>query len=203
MRRKKLLVFFMAICMVVVAFAGSAYAEPAPTAPPTSEPSPTSEPVPADPPAPDPAPTPTPAPENDPSVSVQAVGCSNSSCTGKDPQANGCGADSYTTKRRYDTVGGAVTLELRYSFACNAYWARLTTNTASSIYRRAYIREYDRNHTYLRGYAKTIGNGASGTFSGWTKMIGYHGARDVRACWRLTYGPGRDPYGSTYCTAFD
>ncbi|MGW4638056.1 DUF2690 domain-containing protein [Sphaerisporangium sp. NPDC004334] len=177
---------FVIAAVIALISAPPTYADPEPVATPTSEQTA----------------LPTPTPENDPAVSVQAVGCNNSSCTGKDPQAQGCGADAWNTRTRYDTVGGAITLELRYSPACNAQWTRITVDTYSGIYRRAYIREYDGDYNYLRGYSKDIGNGASGTFSGYTKMIGFNGYRYVRACWRNIYGIGGDPWGPTYCTSY-
>ncbi|MET7357415.1 XRE family transcriptional regulator [Streptomyces sp. NPDC005562] len=50
--------------------------------------------------------------------------CEGAECAGKDPEKMGCGGDLATTASRA-TVGKAV-IEVRYSAACGAAWARIT-----------------------------------------------------------------------------
>jgi hypothetical protein len=57
-------------------------------------------------------------------AAAAGVGCDyNRSCTGKDPQAMGCSADAYTMDS-VTPAGGGTSVELRYSPACFAVWAR-------------------------------------------------------------------------------
>ncbi|MEV1024505.1 XRE family transcriptional regulator [Streptomyces sp. NPDC050264] len=51
------------------------------------------------------------------------VQCVGDSCTGKDPEAMGCGGDFADSPTR--AVVGAVTVEVRYSKTCKAAWARI------------------------------------------------------------------------------
>ncbi len=53
-----------------------------------------------------------------------AVGCYAGTCTGKDPSAQGCGADATTIDSRTE---GTDLLELRFSRACWAAWVRFTS----------------------------------------------------------------------------
>jgi hypothetical protein len=62
------------------------------------------------------------------STAYAAPSCSGASCQGKDPQANGCSADATTL---YDFGGG---IQLRYSGACDAAWARYTGPPVSAGY---------------------------------------------------------------------
>lgn len=56
-----------------------------------------------------------------------AVYCYGASCAGKDPSAMGCAPDAYTVHVVFvDRLGRYEGLELRYSPACNANWARLS-----------------------------------------------------------------------------
>ncbi|NEB78468.1 YjfA family protein, partial [Streptomyces sp. SID14478] len=52
------------------------------------------------------------------------VQCVGAGCTGKDPEAMGCGGDFADSPSR--AVVGAVTVEVRYSKTCKAAWARVT-----------------------------------------------------------------------------
>ncbi|MFB7470068.1 DUF2690 domain-containing protein [Kitasatospora sp. NPDC056184] len=54
-------------------------------------------------------------------AAVQA-GCHGSGCTGQDPRAKGCDADARTVA---DAWFGNVRLQLRYSPACAANWAKI------------------------------------------------------------------------------
>ncbi|KOG88533.1 membrane protein, partial [Streptomyces varsoviensis] len=52
------------------------------------------------------------------------VKCVGQDCTGKDPEAMGCGGASATSPASA-TIGSAY-VEVRYSKVCGAYWARIT-----------------------------------------------------------------------------
>lgn len=54
---------------------------------------------------------------------VAEVGCTGVGCTGKDPEAMGCGRPNATTVT--DVTVGTTLLELRYSDACQAVWGRI------------------------------------------------------------------------------
>lgn len=60
---------------------------------------------------------------------AHAAGCYAASCTGKDPVAEGC--TGATTVLSNSAEGGQFVIELRYSAACDAYWARATINEPS------------------------------------------------------------------------
>lgn len=69
------------------------------------------------------------------------VGCYGEACNGKDPGAMGCEADATTAATSnivspFGTVVG--TISIRRSTACNAVWARASTN-AGTAYIRAEI----------------------------------------------------------------
>jgi hypothetical protein len=51
------------------------------------------------------------------------VGCFGNGCNGLDPNVEGCGADAITVD--HASTGG-VTIELRWSAACGANWARIS-----------------------------------------------------------------------------
>ncbi|MFI6419830.1 DUF2690 domain-containing protein [Streptomyces sp. NPDC050842] len=69
-------------------------------------------------------PSPT-APTAAPSVSLPAgVKCAGPGCTGRDPEAMGCGGPLATTVAR--TRVGTAQLEVRHSETCAAAWARIT-----------------------------------------------------------------------------
>lgn len=68
---------------------------------------------------------------------ANAVGCDGGSCTGRDPNVQGCSADadtvaSYVTSTPseigYNT--GSLYVELRHSRACRARWVRTTLSNA-------------------------------------------------------------------------
>lgn len=56
-----------------------------------------------------------------------AAGCYNAGCTGKNPEAMGCGADARTLEQLH--IEGTV-FEIRYSAACDAHWARISEQGA-------------------------------------------------------------------------
>ncbi|WP_217144661.1 XRE family transcriptional regulator [Streptomyces sp. AC627_RSS907] len=68
-------------------------------------------------------PSPSPTASSNPQL-PPGVKCSGDLCTGKDPEAMGCGGDLVTTAATA-TVGTAA-VEVRYSKTCGAAWARVT-----------------------------------------------------------------------------
>lgn len=64
--------------------------------------------------------------KSDPAIATTRqldVNCFADSCTGKNPKLAGCGGDSWTAAL---TESGSVYIELRYSDACKAAWARIS-----------------------------------------------------------------------------
>src|SRR3712207_2069468 len=58
-----------------------------------------------------------------PAATTSAVGCYGAGCTGKDPQAN-CSSSPVATRESKSFSNGLFTIQLRYSAACGAFWAR-------------------------------------------------------------------------------
>jgi hypothetical protein len=77
-------------------------------------------------------------------TAFSAASCYNTTCKGKDPSAQGCGADAYTLTEFTDWP---FRVELRYSPACYAAWTRVSTpsGTPGSYCNTAFaqIRGYD------------------------------------------------------------
>ncbi|MET7935099.1 DUF2690 domain-containing protein [Streptomyces sp. NPDC005322] len=61
------------------------------------------------------------------------VKCAGADCTGKDPEAMGCGGASATTTA--DVTVGTAYVEVRYSRACGAAWARITRAAPGDLIR--------------------------------------------------------------------
>ena len=69
-----------------------------------------------------------------PQLTQAKAGCYGAGCRGRDPQAMGCSRDAVTLASKY-RFGFQV--ELRYSRACNAKWARtmnINNATASAVF---------------------------------------------------------------------
>ncbi|WP_267242988.1 helix-turn-helix domain-containing protein [Streptomyces sp. PR69] len=65
------------------------------------------------------------SPSPDASALPPGVKCGGADCTGQDPEAMGCGGQFARTVSR-TTLGTATLVELRYSTACKAAWARIS-----------------------------------------------------------------------------
>ncbi|MEV6650430.1 DUF2690 domain-containing protein [Streptomyces sp. NPDC051219] len=102
------------------------------------------------------------------------VKCTGDDCTGKDPEAMGCGGTLATTTAKA-TVGTAL-VEVRYSKTCGAAWARITQATP--------------------GDTVQITSGGSGAQNGtvnadkdaYTPMTAVAEGTDAKACATLTTG---------------
>ncbi|MFI9581067.1 XRE family transcriptional regulator [Streptomyces sp. NPDC052236] len=68
--------------------------------------------------------TPSASPATSAPALPAGVKCGGAACTGKDPEAMGCGGEFAETVSR--TYVGMALLELRYSKTCQAAWARVT-----------------------------------------------------------------------------
>ncbi|WP_372351408.1 helix-turn-helix domain-containing protein [Streptomyces sp. KL116D] len=59
------------------------------------------------------------------SVTTAAKGCHGADCTGKDPEAYGCGIDPVPTTLRRRAFPGGTVVKLRHGPDCAAVWARI------------------------------------------------------------------------------
>ncbi|MFF2194065.1 DUF2690 domain-containing protein [Streptomyces sp. NPDC058157] len=90
------------------------------------------------------------------------AGCYGNSCWGKDPIEMGCNADAYTVESKSTTSGR---IELRYSAACAANWARLVNGAGHQFIVQA-----------PNGYASWVATSSNS----WTDMV--DGTVENRAC---------------------
>lgn len=111
------------------------------------------------------------------------VKCSGSDCSGKDPEAMGCGGQHAATSSS-GWVGPSF-VEVRYSKVCKASWARITSATTDDALR-------------ITGPDGQSERDAVGTTNdAYTPMVAVRGPDDARACATLKAGgkgctvPGR------------
>lgn len=111
-----------------------------------------------------------------PAQSAQAaVGCYGDYCSGKDPNATGCGADAKTvasTTVDFRTWWGAYvdvgTLEVRWSAKCKTNWARLSMFRGAEEYKGIELRQDSGYSVHYYSGGKVPGTSA-GVY--WTPMI--------------------------------
>lgn len=60
-----------------------------------------------------------------PAAVTQAKGCHGGGCTGKDPEAYGCGVDPVPRTLRQQRFPGGTVVKIRYGASCGAVWARI------------------------------------------------------------------------------
>ncbi|GAA2327205.1 XRE family transcriptional regulator [Streptomyces kunmingensis] len=103
------------------------------------------------------------------------VQCVGAGCTGKDPEAMGCGGDLADSPTR--AVVGAVTVEVRYSKTCKAAWARIQGATPG-------------DSVQLRSSAESSKKGLVGDADtdAYTPMVAVGSASDAKACATLASG---------------
>ncbi|MFG3409086.1 DUF2690 domain-containing protein [Streptomyces sp. NPDC048142] len=101
------------------------------------------------------------------------VECSGADCTGKDPEAMGCGGDFARTAA--DVVVGGSKIEVRYSEVCSAAWARLTEAAVGDTVR-------------ITGDVGGQDSEVMGDTDAYTPMIAVEEASDAKACATLTSG---------------
>ncbi|MCW5251592.1 helix-turn-helix domain-containing protein [Streptomyces sp. SHP 1-2] len=125
-----------------------------------------------------------PAAEAEPSPSPTAattaalppgVKCGGDVCTGKDPEAMGCGGELVTTAA--STTVGAAAVEVRYSSTCGTAWARVTQAGAG-----------DQVRISAGGDPQSSPVVAAGSTSAYTPMVAVRDAADARACVTLAAG---------------
>lgn len=110
--------------------------------------------------------------------SASAASCYGSSCTGKDPQAQGC-ASGAVTKSSFvghwrNNIGKDPYVELRHSGACNARWVRVTAGESDfgcggGATPQIRIRNYTSGGTLL---SEQIRSFSACTTGAWTYMVG-------------------------------
>ncbi|MFJ4711089.1 XRE family transcriptional regulator [Streptomyces sp. NPDC088785] len=118
-------------------------------------------------------------PSKSPTTSAPAlppgVKCVGDACTGKDPEAMGCGGELVESAAKV-TVGAA-NVEVRYSKTCKAAWARIQLAAPGD------------GVTLSAGSATAqksrVGDGDTGTY---TPMIGVGSAAEAKACGTLAAG---------------
>ncbi|MEV7374557.1 DUF2690 domain-containing protein [Streptomyces sp. NPDC090301] len=125
-------------------------------------------------------PTTTAPPTTRPADLPPGVQCAGPDCTGRDPEAMGCGGPLATTVAR--AVVGAAQVEVRYSETCGAAWARLTGGAPRDTV------------TIRAGDAERRATVAAGTDTAatetdaYTPMVAVATATEARACGRLADG---------------
>ncbi|MEU2079737.1 DUF2690 domain-containing protein [Streptomyces sp. NPDC013489] len=125
-------------------------------------------------------PTTTAPPTTRPADLPPGVQCAGPDCTGRDPEAMGCGGPLATTVAR--AVVGAAQVEVRYSETCGAAWARLTGGAPRDTV------------TIRAGDAERRATVAAGTDTvatetdAYTPMVAVASAAEAQACGRLADG---------------
>lgn len=115
-----------------------------------------------------------------------AVGCHGSGCNGKSPVTMGCDADAVSINRVVDqdnasggTFGRQV-VTLRYSWRCNASWARVTASAGGTA-------AVTTSRAYMGGYQTSTKRTMSGAGSLYSKM---RSGSAINACGRTSYNHG-------------
>ncbi|MEU4980318.1 DUF2690 domain-containing protein [Streptomyces sp. NPDC021969] len=120
-------------------------------------------------------PSPSPTVSSDPKL-PPGVKCSGDACTGKDPEAMGCGGDLVTTGAT--AVVGTAAVEVRYSKVCGAAWARVTQAAQGD--------EVQVSAGGAGEQRATVGN--AGDTVAYTPMVAVKSAADATACATLAAG---------------
>ncbi|MGW4230952.1 XRE family transcriptional regulator [Streptomyces sp. NPDC004980] len=102
------------------------------------------------------------------------VGCGGAACTGKDPEAMGCGGQFADTVARA-TIGGSL-VEVRHSRTCGAAWARITRAAPGDTVRIS-----------AGGRAGQDGT-VDADADAYTPMVAVKEASDAKACATLAAG---------------
>lgn len=118
-----------------------------------------------------------------PAAATAPTACRGSSCTGKNPQSQGCGSGAKVIDR-ITPAGGGPEVELRNSTRCSAAWARIQKANSSWRFK-----------LQIRGGATYTAN-ASPSYAAYSQMVGSSNA--YRACVEIYDGQG----GSWSCTGW-
>ncbi|MCQ4212541.1 helix-turn-helix domain-containing protein [Streptomyces longispororuber] len=118
---------------------------------------------------------PTPAPTTSAPQLPAGVQCVGADCTGKDPEAMGCGGDLADSPAT--TTVGTVTVQVRYSKTCKAAWARVQGATPG-------------DSVQLKAGAKASKKGLVGDADtdAYTPMLAVGSAAEAKACATLASG---------------
>ncbi|MFD7058245.1 DUF2690 domain-containing protein [Streptomyces sp. NPDC059906] len=120
-------------------------------------------------------PSPSPTVSSKPKL-PPGVKCSGDACTGKDPEAMGCGGDLVTTGAT--AVVGTAAVEVRYSEVCGAAWARVTQAAQG-----------DEVQVSAGGAGEQRATvGTAGSTVAYTPMVAVKSAADATACATLATG---------------
>ncbi|MEU7536556.1 DUF2690 domain-containing protein [Streptomyces narbonensis] len=122
--------------------------------------------------APPPSPT---APTAAPSTLPAGVKCAGPACTGRDPEAMGCGGPLATTVAR--TRAGAALVEVRHSETCAAAWARISGAVPG-----------DTVTVEVAGATRRASVPAGADTGAYTPMLAVTAATDATACATLADG---------------
>ncbi|BBJ43048.1 hypothetical protein SSPO_057660 [Streptomyces antimycoticus] len=120
---------------------------------------------------------PTTAPATSARQLPAGVQCAGEDCTGRDPQAMGCGTAATTTA---DVTVGTAYVEVRYSKTCRAAWARITRAAPGDVIQI--------KAPGARGGAARAQNRAGADGDAYTKMISVDATARTTACATLTGG---------------
>ncbi|MBU6536219.1 DUF2690 domain-containing protein [Streptomyces sp. A108] len=104
------------------------------------------------------------------------VKCSGDACTGKDPEAMGCGGDLVTTGAT--AAVGTASVEVRYSKICGAAWARVTQAAEGD--------EVQVKAGGAEGQQAAVD--VPGSTAAYTPMVAVDSAADATACVTLASG---------------
>jgi hypothetical protein len=141
-----------------------------------------------------------------PAQPSMAVGCVGSACDGKNPQTMGCSTGAQIKKER--TWFQEVTLQLRYSPACDAWWTRaicdrpdptsaLSVHIVQELLQNGVWREADRQRIVGTYHDVPCEGGQS-----WTYMIGDFPHNDrYYTCYTVSHPtmPVTPPHDSDSC----
>ncbi|MEV5612840.1 DUF2690 domain-containing protein [Streptomyces sp. NPDC052225] len=121
---------------------------------------------------------PTPSPTTSAPQLPAGVQCVGADCTGKDPEAMGCGGDLADSSAKATVGAGTVTVEVRYSKTCKAAWGRIQGATPG-------------DSVTLGVGAKTSKKGLVGAADtdAYTPMMAVGSAAEAKAC--ATLGGGQ------------
>ena len=131
--------------------------------------------------------------------------CTGSRCNSLDPSRH-CTA---TSTPEEEFIGGEITLQLRYSSGCRAYWGRAIADNCGDHPWPMYIRVqrqiytpygYATSHVYYSGQVSCAGSPQ------WTPMVGDYESDRQRSCFGFS-SDGRRPAAMpeswwTWCTAW-
>lgn len=133
--------------------------------------------------------------------SISAADCKGSSCNGRNPQTMGCSSDAVTKGNVYST--DALTVEMRYSKACDAWWARVTCDWNDPTL-AAYVGFIQFTNGRQSARQRLVGDYAAACDRGettWTYMIADKDSGDhYNACWAWGgFANGITPTEDDFC----